>query len=203
LSGSDTHLHGRHSFVVHYANVTAQLQQLAYNSSISTFGRVHESREALLISFINATFWKAVAPSDAVDDDAHVACEGSEMQVGVPAIPISWCTNCTVKLSKISSLKGSLTWRNEMQMLSMDGKAEGRKTVRQMGDSRKISIFAFSTQMYNGCVLYLSLLLLLASRIAELQEEEETRRWIEGEWRRGCTIHRMTRLHDNKLNNYR
>lgn len=97
IHGSDTHLHRRHSLVIDYADVTPQLQQLAYNSRVPAFGRVHESRESLLISFINATFRKAVASSNAVNDDAHIACEGSEMQVGVPVVQISSAANCNRK----------------------------------------------------------------------------------------------------------
>ena len=79
-----THLQRTQSIVVDHVGVTPQLQQLTYNRRVSTFGRVHKRRESLLVSFIDSALWKSVGPSHAVDDDAHVTCEGSEMQVGVP-----------------------------------------------------------------------------------------------------------------------
>ena len=77
MNYSDAHLQRGHSIVVDHVGVTTQLQQLACNSIISAFGRVHERRETLLISFIDPTLGKSVAAPHAVYDNAHITCKGS------------------------------------------------------------------------------------------------------------------------------
>ena len=79
-----THLQRGHSIGVDYASVTAELKQLAYYSRVAAFGRVHERSETQLVSFVDSALRKAVGTPHAVNYDAHVSCEGSEMQVGVP-----------------------------------------------------------------------------------------------------------------------
>jgi hypothetical protein len=131
MRSSEMHLQRGHSIVVDYVGVTAQLQQLTYHSRVTTFRRVHEGRKPQLVSFINSALRKAIGTPHAVDYDAHVTCEGSKVQVGVPDEINYPVAACRMPLLLGERGEGGGTWRNEKPAPTLPGGDERGTIMRQ------------------------------------------------------------------------